>query len=422
MTKQEYMSLYNYENEKELFRDGYIEINSYSFFPNEISSFGNTNTKTYAIEPSRNEDFSMPTINLIPTANIPRLKINFDIMSLEVWRRMKLATSPNEFLVKYYDWEYDKVVSRLMYFATQDDIDIFEQFGAKQEYYIRTKKTIDIVATMNILKKLTVTYYYNYNDIVKTHIQEVLPNDLFYTYNGFEFIAPNNKLIGWNTRPNGDGTAYGLGMALTIIDNLELYAQWQESAERTLSFDYQGAIRQPLDNSESEDKNWLINKSVTLNSAVGELPNPKYKLTKNDKLEDACTLLGWWNIPYDWKANGNNHNAWLEEQNKIYNDYPNVSNPIKQYTSSTIYNIDGNTTIYAHWKPNTWTITFNSNGGTNFENLNTWYGASIDKNKYLPTKDGYVFQGWYVDSKYNTKFSWIMPNQNITLYAKWEEV
>lgn len=229
MTKSEYMQLYNIDSEYELYKQGTITINGYDFFPSEISSYGNTNTKTYSVTPERAEDFTMETINEIPTAEIPRLQFNFDIMSLDVWRRLKIATKPNEFLCTFYDWEYDKIVTHKMYFATQDDIDIFVQFGAKQDYYVATKKTVSIVATMNGLTEVSVTY--NPNGVVVANNKEIsiYPNELFHIDNGYDFgiLSTTKRIRNWNTKSDGSGTQYNLGMSMTINQDLELYAIWE---------------------------------------------------------------------------------------------------------------------------------------------------------------------------------------------------
>ncbi len=79
-----------------------------------------------------------------------------------------------------------------------------------------------------------------------------------------------------------------------------------------------------------------------------------------------------------------------------------------------------NITLYAKWKINTYSVTFNSVGGAkvNTQKINYKRTIAIPKN---PTKTGYTFAGWYKDSKY--KSAWNFKSNtvtgNITLYAKW---
>lgn len=73
---------------------------------------------------------------------------------------------------------------------------------------------------------------------------------------------------------------------------------------------------------------------------------------------------------------------------------------------------------------NTYTVSFNSNGGSNITS------QSVEENKYAtqppmpPTKEMAEFRGWYADS--NLQLPWDFNNMqikgNTTLYAKWEDL
>ena len=65
------------------------------------------------------------------------------------------------------------------------------------------------------------------------------------------------------------------------------------------------------------------------------------------------------------------------------------------------------------------TVTFNSNGGTEISPIQLIAGDSLGAITN-PTKSGYIFQGWYTDSSFNTKAtSDMIISSDITLYAKW---
>ena len=64
-----------------------------------------------------------------------------------------------------------------------------------------------------------------------------------------------------------------------------------------------------------------------------------------------------------------------------------------------------------------YTVKYNLNGGTNNKsNPTSYYGKKITLQN--PTRKGYVFVGWYSDSKYKTKIT-SFSSGNKTLYAKW---
>lgn len=74
-----------------------------------------------------------------------------------------------------------------------------------------------------------------------------------------------------------------------------------------------------------------------------------------------------------------------------------------------------NTTVavYAQWEPNTYTITFDSDGGSAVEAITQKYRTSVTTPEN-PTREGYTFKGW------NPTLPEIMPAGNLTLKAQWE--
>ena len=99
----------------------------------------------------------------------------------------------------------------------------------------------------------------------------------------------------------------------------------------------------------------------------------------------------------------------------------------RKFTESSKFT-DGETmpnhdvTYYAKWTRNTYTITYNLDGGTNAGENPKTYTVESEKITLLdPTKTGYRFDGWYADNTYNTKVTEIAVGStgNVTLYAKW---
>lgn len=86
------------------------------------------------------------------------------------------------------------------------------------------------------------------------------------------------------------------------------------------------------------------------------------------------------------------------------------------------------TTVYAKWTANEYTVNFNVNGG------NSWTGDEGSKivtygEAYgtlpTPTRDGHAFIGWYTDTEYTTLVtadSIVNFTGTQTLYAKWHEL
>ena len=78
-----------------------------------------------------------------------------------------------------------------------------------------------------------------------------------------------------------------------------------------------------------------------------------------------------------------------------------------------------NITLYAKWTINTYTVTFNSNGGSLVTSITQNYGTTLTA-PTAPTKEGHTFDGWYSNAELTVSYTFgVMPGQNITLYAKW---
>lgn len=81
-----------------------------------------------------------------------------------------------------------------------------------------------------------------------------------------------------------------------------------------------------------------------------------------------------------------------------------------------------NQTLYAHWTPKKFTVTFNANGGNvSTANKTVTFGTGYGTLP-TPTRDYYTFGGWYTAASGGTKVtSSTVANgsSNITLYAHW---
>lgn len=81
--------------------------------------------------------------------------------------------------------------------------------------------------------------------------------------------------------------------------------------------------------------------------------------------------------------------------------------------------VENNFTLYAKWQINTYTITFETNGGSPVTSLQGDYQSPISKPND-PIKTGHTFVNWYSDSNLTTPYVFgTMGSANITLYAKW---
>lgn len=99
-----------------------------------------------------------------------------------------------------------------------------------------------------------------------------------------------------------------------------------------------------------------------------------------------------------------------------------------KYTEDKIV---GNITLYAGWRPNTYTIVFDKNGGTgNMGNLAMTYDVAKALTNNSFSRAGYEFKGWAISASGSVKYSngqsvknlTATDNSTVRLYAVWELV
>ena len=82
--------------------------------------------------------------------------------------------------------------------------------------------------------------------------------------------------------------------------------------------------------------------------------------------------------------------------------------------------VTGDIALYAKWIPNTYKLTFNTNGGSDVTPKNVTYGELFGELP-VPVREGYVFMGWF-DAQESTQYdatTRLDKDEDLTLYAKW---
>ena len=97
-------------------------------------------------------------------------------------------------------------------------------------------------------------------------------------------------------------------------------------------------------------------------------------------------------------------------------------------TTDTVFS--ANTTVYAHWTHtgdnnppvNYYTLRFETGGGSAIPSVRETYNTYMDLTKYVPTRHGYTFVGWYSEQSLVNKVSDIYLTGDMTVYAGWRAV
>ena len=242
---------------------------------------------------------------------------------------------------------------------------------------------------------------------------------------------------GWYTSKNG-GTKYDFNQ--TVTGNVTLYAHWSVNSY-TLTFDGNGGKA-----SESS-------RTVQYGSQYGTLPTATrtgytfdgWYTAKNGGTKVAptmtmgaanATVYAHWSVnSYTLTFDGNGGKA-SESSRTVQYGSPYGSLPTatrtgytfqgwytardggSQVSSSTTMGA-ANTTVYAHWAIRSYTVAFDSNGGSAVASQTVKYGSKATQ-PANPTRTGYTFQGWYTSKNGGTKYDFNQTvTGNVTLYAHW---
>ncbi|PEJ60843.1 hypothetical protein CN692_01780 [Bacillus sp. AFS002410] len=240
--------------------------------------------------------------------------------------------------------------------------------------------------------------------------------------------------VGWYKDAEGK-TAWNFATD-KVTDDMVLYAKWQVNSY-TVHFNSNGGS-QVAD--KSANYNTVISAPNTTRTgytfvgwyedAAGDLP---WNFTK-DRVTYNTTLYAKWKINSYKVSFVSNGGSTVPAQTANYNSVINLPKPTKTgYTFAGWYKdatlktavgssvtLTGNVTLYAKWNISTYTVKFNSNGGSSVASKTAIYNATISQPK-SPTRKGYVFLGWYKDAtgKVAWNFSKDHVTANTTIYAKW---
>ncbi len=95
-----------------------------------------------------------------------------------------------------------------------------------------------------------------------------------------------------------------------------------------------------------------------------------------------------------------------------------------QYQPGSTYSDNSSVTLYAVWKANTYTVSYNANGGSGAPSAQTkTHGQNLTLSTATPTRTGYSFQGWSTTSGGAAQYQpggTYSNEAGVTLYAVWK--
>ena len=251
-----------------------------------------------------------------------------------------------------------------------------------------------------------------YKDGDSEYAKQVLPSGTLATRPDAPAATPDYTFGGWN---KADGTAWDYASD-KVTDNITLYAKWAANTY-TITFDTAGGSEiAPI----TQDYGTVI--------TAPEAPTREgYTFIGWDKAIPTTMPAENMTVTAQWEINRYTiifDAAGGSKTTLISQDYgTNITAPADPTREGyTFLGWDKeipktmpahNMTIKAKWKVNSYTITFDTAGGSEIAPITQNYGTAITT-PADPTREGYTFIGW------DTEIPETMPAENMTVTAQWE--
>ena len=194
-------------------------------------------------------------------------------------------------------------------------------------------------------------------------------------------MVDGKPVVSWDPDLNSDGEE----RVYLVHGKEHLMDSWHLPVTAIDRF-FKVEVSMPFDNIISFDVNGgssIGTISIRIGQPLGALPEPT---------REGYTFLGWFTA--------------LEDGDAV--------------TPETI--VTNDMTIYARWAVNTYTVTFNANGGEGGTTLSRDYGLSLGSLP-TPTREGYTFAGWWTATSGGTQItSSPTVTGNVIYYAHWQKL
>ena len=246
-------------------------------------------------------------------------------------------------------------------------------------------------------------------------VTDMKPHNNILTLRGALFTRAGYTQVGWSTVDGGE-KVYGFEDIYTKNEALTLYPVWNTN-KYTITFDTNGGseiapITQDYGTEITAPDN-PTRKGYTFKGWDKEIPEtmPAENITVKAQWE-----INQYTITFD--TNGGSEIAPITQDYGTEITAP--DNPTRKGYTFKGWDKEipktmpaENITVKAQWEINQYTITFDTNGGSEIAPITQDYGTKITAPDN-PTRKGYTFKGW------DKEIPETMPAENITVKAQWE--
>jgi len=246
-------------------------------------------------------------------------------------------------------------------------------------------------------------------------VTDMKPHNNILTLRGALFTRAGYTQVGWSTVDGGE-KVYGFEDIYTKNEALTLYPVWNTN-KYTITFDTNGGSEiAPITQDYGTEITAPANptrKGYTFKGWDKEIPKtmPAENITVKAQWE-----INQYTITFD--TNGGSDIAPITQDYGTKITTP--DNPTRKGYTFKGWDKEipktmpaENMTVKAQWKINQYTITFDTNGGSEIAPITQDYGTEITAPDN-PTRKGYTFKGW------DKEIPETMPADNITVKAQWK--
>ena len=120
-------------------------------------------------------------------------------------------------------------------------------------------------------------------------------------------------------------------------------------------------------------------------------------------------------------GNTENYFKWLGSDGNLYAPGESVSADVTKLTAQFAGGSGGSGGGGGSRKPSVtyYTLHFETDGGSAITDMREAYNTRISLTKYVPTRQGHTFNGWYSDQSLTNQVSEVSLTKNMTVYAGW---
>ena len=246
-------------------------------------------------------------------------------------------------------------------------------------------------------------------------VTDMKPHNNILTLRGALFTRAGYTQVGWATVDGGE-KVYGFEDIYTKNEALTLYPVWNTN-KYTITFDTNGGSEiAPITQdygTEITAPDKPTRKGYTFKGWDKEIPEamPAENITVKAQWE-----INQYTITFD--TNGGSEIAPITQDYGTEITAP--ANPTRKGYTFKGWDKEipetmpaENITVKAQWEINQYTITFDTNGGSEIASITQDYGTEITAPDN-PTRKGYTFKGW------DKEIPETMPAENMTVKARWE--